>query len=266
MDNMIIIDIETQTFSVDSGIYEVACLVVENYEIVDSLHLGIHDESYSGSRMYGYGFYDISQNQNEINKFRELLIKYNYPIVAHNCPFDKKFLDYYEWVDVERKYYCSMRAIRGAEKELKSYSLDSLVSYYKVANNVKHEAIDDVLNLYKLLNIIRPETWYEVGKRSKHAPKKKPRDKEVLAQGFDISTTLKDEVVCFTGKSEFTRSEMQEIVFINGGEISKGISLATTMLVVGEDAGSKLDKAQEKGIVVISDNEFMEIVGENVIR
>ncbi|WP_260508333.1 hypothetical protein [Listeria booriae] len=41
MDNMILIDIETQSFNVESGIYEVACLVVENYNIVDSLYLGI---------------------------------------------------------------------------------------------------------------------------------------------------------------------------------------------------------------------------------
>ena len=39
-DKMLLIDLETQNFPVESGIYEVACLVVENYEVVDQLYLG----------------------------------------------------------------------------------------------------------------------------------------------------------------------------------------------------------------------------------
>ncbi len=50
---------------------------------------------------------------------------------------------------------------------------------------------------------------------------------------------------------------IQEIAIKNGAEISNSITSKTTMLVVGLDAGSKLDKAQEKGISIISDGEFM---------
>ncbi|WP_311774319.1 BRCT domain-containing protein [Listeria booriae] len=71
--------------------------------------------------------------------------------------------------------------------------------------------------------------------------------------------------MCFTGKSRFIRSDMQEIAIINGAKISNNIQSSTTMLVVGEDAGSKLDKAQEKEIIIISDDEFMEMVGDNIV-
>ena len=40
MNNMILIDLETQDFDVRSGIYEVACLAVEDYRVVDQLYLG----------------------------------------------------------------------------------------------------------------------------------------------------------------------------------------------------------------------------------
>ncbi len=40
MEKMVLVDLETQNFSVESGIYEVACLAIVNYEIVDSLYLG----------------------------------------------------------------------------------------------------------------------------------------------------------------------------------------------------------------------------------
>ena len=68
------------------------------------------------------------------------------------------------------------------------------------------------------------------------------------------------ENVCFTGKSTYNRVTMEEIAIKNGAEISRNVTGNTTMLVVGLDAGSKLDKAQEKGISIISDEEFMNIL------
>lgn len=267
MDNMILIDIETQSFNVESGIYEVACLVVENYNIVDSLYLGIPIENYTGVKKYGYGFHNISKTKSEINKFRNLLTNYNYPLVAHNCPFDKKFLDFYEWLDVERDFYCSMRAIRLKEKGMRSYSLGSLISHYNLGAEADHEAFQDVSKLYQLLDIIRPDTWYKVGQQiqKQYSSKKTPRTREELESQYTVSYTLAGEIICFTGKSRFIRSDMQEIAIINGAKISNNIQSSTTMLVVGEDAGSKLDKAQEKEIIIISDDEFMEMVGDNII-
>jgi hypothetical protein len=84
---MILLDIETQSFHVESGIYEVACLVVENYKIVDKLYLGKEIEGYQGERKYGFGFKNICQDQQSINTFKKFLDRYSYPIVAHNCPY-----------------------------------------------------------------------------------------------------------------------------------------------------------------------------------
>lgn len=95
---MLLIDLETQSYAVESGIYEVACLVSEGYELIDELYLGKEIDGFTGSKKYGYGFYDISQDNEYIDAFRGFLSKYPYPIVAHNCPFDKKFLVYYGWV------------------------------------------------------------------------------------------------------------------------------------------------------------------------
>lgn len=167
MDKMILIDLETQDFSVHSGIFEVACLVVENFEVVDQLYLGKEIPGYKGERRYGFGFYDISKDEEHINRFRELLNKYPYPIVAHNCPFDRKFLVYYEWIKADYPAYCSMRAIRMADNSLGSYALHNLVAHYKVANEVEHTALSDIENVYKILQIVKPKTWLPVGTQFK---------------------------------------------------------------------------------------------------
>lgn len=262
MDNMILIDLETQDFSVTSGIYEAACLVVENYKIVDKLYLGKEIPDYTGERNYGFGFYDISEDKVYISKFKELIKKYPYPIVAHNCPFDRKFLVYYQWIAEDYPAYCSMRAIRMADNTLESYALQNLVKHYKVAEEVEHTAMSDIENVYKILKILKPQTWLPVGSssRSKAYPKVKTRALEDIDLNIDTTNILEGEVVCFTGQSEYPRNTMEEIAIKNGAEISNNITSKTTMLVVGLNAGSKLDKAHEKGISIIWDMEFMKML------
>ncbi|MCA1734130.1 MAG: hypothetical protein LC732_12620, partial [Acidobacteria bacterium] len=45
------------------------------------------------------------------------------------------------------------------------------------------------------------------------------------------------------------------------GKASSSVSGKTAWLVAGADAGSKLDKAKSLGVPVISEEEFLELVG-----
>lgn len=263
LDKMLLIDLETQSFPVESGIYEVACLVVENYEIVDQLYLGKEIPCYTGDKRYGFGFYDISEDIDYINRFKEFLNKYPYPIVAHNCPFDRKFLVYYQWITEDYPAYCSMRAIRKADSTLGSYALHNLVKHYRITNKIAHTAMSDIETVYELLRLIKPTTWLPVGTKSKsylHHKHANARKLEDIDLNIDTTSILEGEVVCFTGKSDYPRNTMQEIAIKNGAEISNSITSITTMLVVGLDAGSKLDKAEEREISIVSDTEFMQML------
>ena len=259
---MLLIDLETQNFPVESGIYEVACLVIENYEIVDQLYLGKEIPEYTGEKMYGFGFYDISEDEEQIKKFKDFITKYPYPIVAHNCPFDRKFLVYYQWIADDYPAYCSMRAIRMADNTLGSYALHNLVKHYEICIRVEHTAMSDIDNVYKILKMVKPQTWLPIGTklRGNWHSKVKPRALESIDLNIDTTNILDGEFVCFTGKSDYPRNTMLEIAIKNGAEMSNNITSKTTMLVVGLDAGSKLDKAQEKGISIISDDEFMRML------
>lgn len=60
--------------------------------------------------------------------------------------------------------------------------------------------------------------------------------------------------------SEFTRDEASEIIERLGGKTSSSVSKKTSIVLAGEDAGSKLRKANELGIRVISESEFIEMI------
>ena len=60
--------------------------------------------------------------------------------------------------------------------------------------------------------------------------------------------------------SKFGRREAQEIIEKFGGKASGSVSKKTTYVLAGEDAGSKLRKANELGITVISEAQFDEMI------
>ena len=52
------------------------------------------------------------------------------------------------------------------------------------------------------------------------------------------------------------RSEASKIIEENGGKTSSSVSKKTSYVLAGEEAGSKLTKAQSLGITIISEEEF----------
>lgn len=77
---------------------------------------------------------------------------------------------------------------------------------------------------------------------------------------------LSGKKVVFTGSlSSLTREEAKEIAQKAGAKVASSVSSSTDILVVGENPGSKYDKARELGIEIISEDEFLALVrGEKV--
>jgi len=73
---------------------------------------------------------------------------------------------------------------------------------------------------------------------------------------------LEGKTFVFTGAlKSFTRDESERLVEERGGKASRSVSKNTDYVVAGESAGSKLDKARELNVVVLSEEEFREMLG-----
>ncbi|HEV7238931.1 MAG TPA: NAD-dependent DNA ligase LigA [Thermoanaerobaculia bacterium] len=73
---------------------------------------------------------------------------------------------------------------------------------------------------------------------------------------------LAGKTVVVTGTlSRYSRDEIHKIIEREGGKASGSVSSKTSYLVAGEAAGSKLEKARSLGVEVVSEDEFLALVG-----
>jgi DNA ligase (NAD+) len=73
---------------------------------------------------------------------------------------------------------------------------------------------------------------------------------------------LAGKTVVVTGTMvRMTRDEMEQLIRDHGGKASGSVSKKTAFVVAGEAAGSKLSKAQELGIQVMTEDEFLKLIG-----
>ncbi len=93
---------------------------------------------------------------------------------------------------------------------------------------------------------------------------------KLLLLGFEIENVensekktgiFSGEKVVLTGTlSEFKRDEASKIIESLGGEVASSVSKNTTIVLAGENAGSKLDKARALGIKIIDEETFKSLI------
>ncbi len=83
---------------------------------------------------------------------------------------------------------------------------------------------------------------------------------EYLQQESDDERFFGKTFVLTGSLSNYTRGEASKIIEDFGGKTSSSVSKKTTYLLAGEDAGSKLTKAEQLGVTVITEREFEDMI------
>ncbi len=108
--------------------------------------------------------------------------------------------------------------------------LVSIMDFFKVAENISQvEELIDILNI---------EDY----------------------QGRDVQTPLTNKIIVFTGSLvSISRAEAKARAEMLGAKVASSISKATDIVVVGENAGSKLKKAEEFKLTIIDEQQWLEM-------
>jgi DNA ligase (NAD+) len=84
------------------------------------------------------------------------------------------------------------------------------------------------------------------------------RDAQSAAPAAD--GPLKGTIWVLTGTLSIPREDTAEMIRAKGGKVSGSVSAKTTYLLAGEEAGSKLDKAQKLGVTILDEETFRALI------
>ena len=140
-----------------------------------------------------------------------------------------------------------------------------LAKKYKNVQNLAAASFEDVLQTEEIGDVIANNIveYFASDTNQKELAKLQeiginPEYNEVV-----LGETFKGAKVVLTGTlQKYKRSQAQKIIESLGGEVSGSVSKLTTMVLAGEEAGSKLDKAIKLGIKIISEEEFDGMLGD----
>ena len=146
----------------------------------------------------------------------------------------------------------------------------------KIITDLKIKNLMDVVKIFPIIEI---EDWLRVkgiGEKSAESLVLWFGDKEnieLLKRMSSLGVRVeiaesKEQKGKLTGKSfvltgelqSFTRDEAKDIIRGEGGDVSSSVSRKTDYVLVGENPGSKYDKAQELGVKIMNEKEFKKLL------
>lgn len=83
----------------------------------------------------------------------------------------------------------------------------------------------------------------------------------IVYKDKDLGGKLQGQHIVLTGTLEnYTRSGASKLIEELGGTVQSAVTEKTTLVIAGQNAGSKLKKAQEKGIKIIDESQFSKLI------
>ncbi len=139
----------------------------------------------------------------------------------------------------------------------------NIASHFKNIDNVMNAGIEEFTDIFDVGEISGRNVveFFE-------NPQNRSTVEELKAYGVNteyistgVSEVFKNMTFVLTGTlPTLSRADATKIIEDNGGKTSSSVSKKTTYVLAGEEAGSKLTKAQTLGIKIISEEEFLNMV------
>ncbi len=194
---------------------------------------------------------------------------------------DIYFLDIFKLASLERMGQKSSENLLNQIKESKKRDLDNLIYALGIRNVGKHTAeilVDNFSSLYDLMKAKKEDLLKikEIGDIVANSIidffKRKDTEKVIeklkkagvnfnKSKSKIIKNILGGKVFIFTGElKNYSRQEAANIVKSSGGRVVSAISKNIDFVVVGENPGSKYEKAKKLNLKIIDEQEFLNLI------
>ena len=138
-------------------------------------------------------------------------------------------------------------------------SAKQLADKFKSLEKLQSASVEDILALDDFGEIMAQSVYGYFA-----SPSAKRLIENLLKKGVKIEFKEQKEGVltgfniCLTGSISIPRSKAKQLIAENGGSVSDSVSKNVNIVVYGEDAGSKLEKAKKLGIELWTEQQFFE--------
>lgn len=148
-------------------------------------------------------------------------------------------------------------------------SAELIASYYEDFKSLEKECLENEAEgllkidglgpkmVQTLVEYFKSEQYLEFKKRLEAKPDLLEIEK---SDKKDLSDKLSGLTFVITGTLSESRSHYEKLIKQNGAKVSSSVSKKTSYVLAGENAGSKLDKAESLGVKVIGEKEFEELI------
>lgn len=142
-----------------------------------------------------------------------------------------------------------------------------LANHFRSIDNLAEASVEDLVAIPEIGSTVADSVhnWFRDDRNRQLV--ERLRIAEVVMEMDAASTAALDErfvgkTFVLTGKLEnYTRDEAAKLIEDRGGRVSSSVSKKTDFVIAGEDAGSKLTKAEALGVTVLAEDEFRSMIG-----
>lgn len=136
----------------------------------------------------------------------------------------------------------------GSIEEIMQVDYDKLLKVKDIGTIIAKSIIEYFNNQENKNIIIKLK---EYGINTYYLGKQETQNEEITGKIFVITGTLEN----------YKRNELKEIIESIGGTVSESVSKKTSIVIVGENPGSKYEKAQALGITIWNEQKLEEVLG-----
>ncbi len=142
-----------------------------------------------------------------------------------------------------------------------------LANHFGSIDKLEQATVEELSEINEIGDIIAESVnefiHSEVGKTSIRELRELDIDTTAVKSTTQAGNSLEGLTFVVTGTlRDRTRSEVQQLIKDHGGKVSSSVSKNTSYLLAGDEAGSKLAKAQKLEVTVIDEDEFAKMIGE----